>query len=129
MHKKLRNLREDKRMSQEEMGKLLGISQPQYQRKETGFAPFTETECNMIAEIFDVPIEEILETSSITKHNHHLQGDMAQVIYYISDRLIAEVKEMNDFLKEELIEKKEENLKLKEQVEILKNKLKSKENL
>ena len=49
---------------------------------------------------------------------------MAQVIYYISDRLIAEVKEMNGFLKKELLEKKEENLKLKEQVEVLQSRLK-----
>ncbi len=124
MHKKLRQLREEKRISQEEMGKLLGISQPQYQRKETGFAPFTEAECEIIAAHFNVPIEEILELSSITKHNHQLQGDMAQVIYYISDRLIAEVKEMNGFLKKELLEKKEENLKLMEQVEVLQSRLK-----
>ncbi|MEM0517993.1 helix-turn-helix transcriptional regulator [Aequorivita flava] len=119
-------MREDRRMSQEAMGALLGISQPQYQRKETGFAPFTEAECEIIAAHFNVPIEEILETSSTTKHNHHLQDDMAQVIYFISDRLIEEIKEMNGFLKKELLEKKEENLKLKEQVEVLQRKLKSK---
>jgi transcriptional regulator with XRE-family HTH domain len=112
-------------MSQEEMGKLLGISQPQYQRKETGFAPFTEAECRIIADHFEVPIEEVLETSSITKHNHQIQGEMAQVIYFISDRLIEEIKEMNGFLKKELLEKKEENLKLKEQVEVLQSKLKN----
>ncbi|MGB3344330.1 MAG: helix-turn-helix transcriptional regulator [Aequorivita sp.] len=128
MHKKLRKLREDKRMSQEAMGAMLGISQPQYQRKETGFAPFTDDESRIIAEYFDVPVEEILETSSITQHSRHLYGEIAQVIYYISDRLIEEVKEMNGFLKEELIEKKRENKELKEQVEVLKNKLKNKEN-
>lgn len=126
MHRKLRKLREDKRVSQEEMGRMLSISQPQYQRKETGFAPFTNEESEIIADFFSVPIEDILETSSITQYSRHQQGEMAQTIYFIADKLIDEIKEMNGYLKRELLEKKQENQKLKERVKFLKNKLKNK---
>lgn len=38
---KLRNLREERKISQALMAKTLNISQPQYQRKEVGEAAFT----------------------------------------------------------------------------------------
>lgn len=125
MHKKLRKLREEKRVSQEAMGKLLSISQPQYQRKETGFAPFTSNESEVIANFFNLSVEEILEASSTTQYTRHQQGEMAQTIYFIADKLIDEIKEMNGFLKSELLEKKEEIRELKLLVEILENRLKA----
>ncbi len=51
---------------------------------------------------------------------------IAKTIYYISDILIAEVKEMNYFLKQELLEKKEINQDLREQIKILERKLNEK---
>lgn len=126
MHKKLRKLRENQRLSQAAMGKLLGISQTQYHRKETDLTPFTQEEGEKIASYFNVTVEDILESSSITQHFHREHGDMAKTIYYISDILIAEVKEMNYFLKQELLEKKEINRDLREQIKMLERKLNDK---
>lgn len=129
MHKKLRKLREHQRLSQAAMGKLLGISQTQYHRKETDLIPFTNEESEKLAQFFNVSTEDILESSSITQHFHREHGDMAKTIYYIADILIAEVKEMNYFLKKELLEKKEINQELREEVEALQRKLKNNNNI
>ena len=126
MHRKLRNLRESQSLSQAAMGKILGISQTQYHRKETDLTPFTQEEGEKIASFFNVPVENVLESSSITKHFHKEHGDMVKTIYYISDFLIAEVKEINYFLKQELLEKKEINQDLREQIKILERKLNEK---
>ena len=126
MHRKLRNFRESQSLSQAAMGKILGISQTQYHRKETDLTPFTQEEGEKIASFFNVPVENVLESSSITKHFHKEHGDMVKTIYYISDFLIAEVKEINYFLKQELLEKKEINQDLREQIKILERKLNEK---
>ncbi|AFL81076.1 Helix-turn-helix protein [Aequorivita sublithincola DSM 14238] len=123
MHIKLRKLREEKRVSQEEMGRMLSISQPQYQRKESGFALFTNDERDLLTEFFNVPIEEILDTIASAQHNDQQQGGVS-AIYYFADKAIDEFKEMNLFLRDELNIKKEQTLKLQQEIDLLKSKLK-----
>lgn len=120
MYKKLRQLREGQRVSQEKMGRLLSISQPQYQRKESGIVPFTEEECQILADYFNVPIAEIEEHNGHDHLNHQIKGDIS-AIYGITSQLMDEVREMNSFLLGELVEKKQEILDLKKQIEILQN--------
>lgn len=123
MHIKLRRLREEKRFSQQEMGRLLFISQPQYQRKEAGFVSFTEKECITLGEYFDVPVDQIIEANKISTQIQKNEGGVSP-IYNLADRLVDEVIEMNYFFKQELEQKNEKILRLKEKIKVLQSKLK-----
>ncbi|WP_395074068.1 helix-turn-helix domain-containing protein [Flavobacterium sp.] len=118
MNVKIRNLREQRKISQAEMGSLLNISQPQYQRKESGFADFNEEEFDILAEHFDVAKDE-LRDERVSQHNYKQKGGIAQVIYYIADKLVDEVKDLNSILKSELLDTREENKNLKLLIEEL----------
>lgn len=121
MQIKLRKLREDRKVSQEEMGKLLSISQPQYQRKEAGYAPFSLEECSALATYFDVSLESIFDLNSLS-HQGHIVGSI-RTAYNFTDRLIQEILDMVYYLKQELSHKKEENIRLREQLNKLQEKL------
>lgn len=55
---KVRNIRKNKGLSQEDMAKLLGLkSLYPYHRKESGTQKFTAEEIHAIAICFDLPIE------------------------------------------------------------------------
>jgi transcriptional regulator with XRE-family HTH domain len=118
MNIKLRNLREERKISQAELGRLLNISQPQYQRKESGFADFNEEEFDILAQHFNISKDE-LRDERISQHNYKQKGGIAQVIYYIADKLVDEVKDLNSILKSELIETRQENKNLKLLIEEL----------
>lgn len=65
--KRLKGLRAEHDLSQEEMAKLIRISSSSYQRKETGESQFLLIEAYRIADIFDMSIDEIFLTSNIPK--------------------------------------------------------------
>lgn len=117
MHIKLRQLREEKGISQAEMGQMLSISQPQYQRKETGLADFSMQEQKLLSQYFDKPIDELFAKMGITQNNLKQKGGIS-AIYYIVDKLVDEGK-LNSHLKEQLKEQKEENQLLKDKLEKL----------
>ena len=121
MNIRLKNLREEKKISQAYLAKELNISQPQYQRKEVGYSSFTDDEFDILSEILEVPISQIKEDAKFTQNNFNQKGGIAQVIYYIADKLVDEVKDLSDILKEELKEYKAENRRLKEVIEELKS--------
>ena len=118
MNVKIRNLREQRKISQAELGRLLNISQPQYQRKETGFADFNEEEFEILAQHFNISKDE-LRDEGVSQHNYKQKGGIAQVIYYIADKLVDEVKDLNAILKSELLDTREENKNLKLLIEEL----------
>lgn len=120
MNVKLKNLREERKISQATMAKVLNISQPQYQRKEVGDASFTDDEFETLADFLDVPVNEIKDNNGFIQNNYNQKGGIAQVIYYIADKLVDEVKELNSILRSELTDCREENKKLKEIIENLK---------
>ncbi len=121
MNIKLRNLREERKISQAAMAKILNISQPQYQRKEVGEASFTPGELEAIAKLLDVPVDDIKDKDGQTQNNHNQNGGVGQVMYYISG-VVDEYKEINQLLKEELREAREENKKLKATIEKMQQK-------
>jgi transcriptional regulator with XRE-family HTH domain len=104
MNIKLRNLREERKISQTVMAKALHISQPQYQRKEVGEAAFTVDELETFADLLNVSVEDIKDKDTLTQNNYNQKGGIAQVMYYIADKLVDEYKEINNLLKSELIE-------------------------
>lgn len=112
MNVKLKNLREERKISQATMAKVLNISQPQYQRKEVGDASFTDDEFETLADFLDVPVNEIKDNNGFIQNNYNQKGGIAQVIYYIADKLVDEVKELNSILRSELTDCREENKKL-----------------
>ena len=57
--KRLKGLRAEHDLSQEEMAKLIGISLSSYQRKETGESQFSLNEAYKISQIFNKNIYEI----------------------------------------------------------------------
>lgn len=122
MHVKLRKLREDRKVSQEEMGRFLSISQPQYQRKEAGYASFTEKECSALAAYFDVTLESIFDSNTLASQSN-IGGRSVSTLYHFTDRLMEEIMDMLYYLKQELGQKKEENLQLREQLDKLQEKL------
>ncbi len=56
---RLRALRIERSIVQDEMAKKLGIVKQTYSRKETNQAEFTLSEAKKIADIFNLPIEEV----------------------------------------------------------------------
>lgn len=120
MNIKLKNLREERKISQATMAKALNISQPQYQRKEVGYASFTDEEFETLAHFLNVSVNEIKDNNGLTQINYNQKGGIAQVMYYIADKLVDEVKELNGMLRSELTDYREENKKLKEIIEKMK---------
>ncbi len=57
---RIKNLREDKDMSQREIAVLLGMKQPQYFRYEQGYRDLPTDILIRLAEIFDVSTDYIL---------------------------------------------------------------------
>jgi transcriptional regulator with XRE-family HTH domain len=116
MNVKLRNLREQNGVSQSFLGDLLNISQSQYQRKEVGYSNFTAGEYEILAGFFKVDQAEICE--SVIKSDHFSNKS---TIYYLTDKLIDEVKDMIVMLKSDLKEQKEENKRLHEVINQYRN--------
>lgn len=56
---RLRGLRVEMELSQEQMAKLVGISNSSYQRKESGESPFLLTEAYKLSKILGKTIDEI----------------------------------------------------------------------
>lgn len=67
MFKKLRKIRQEKNIKAKEIAKKMGLkTEGAYYKKETGVVPFTLEEGKIIADIFQMPIEEIFFTNKIS---------------------------------------------------------------
>jgi len=64
---KLRELREEKGKTQEEMARILDISEPNYCKKESGQVKVSLLEAKMIADYFGQSIEEIFFAEEVSK--------------------------------------------------------------
>lgn len=72
---KLYAIREERRLNQEEMADLLGISQSSYSRLERGESSIELDELVRFAKVLQVPIQDFLpETLTIHNENHNGQG-------------------------------------------------------
>jgi DNA-binding XRE family transcriptional regulator len=56
-------------MSQPTVAKILGISSVAYSHKETGRTPFTLPEAKLLADTFDVTIDELFYGKVHVSHN------------------------------------------------------------
>ena len=65
--RKLRGLRAEYGLTQEEVAKKIGISTNSYNRKERGKRKFTLIEAKKLADLFDVSIEDIFFNHKLTE--------------------------------------------------------------
>lgn len=74
IHEKIRHLREQRRLRDEDMAERLHISQSTYSRLEKGEIKLDVERLGKIAEIFGVPMEELLSNDSIVFHVEAISG-------------------------------------------------------
>lgn len=67
MFEKLRKLRQDKNIKAKQIAEKLGLkTEGAYYKKETGSVPFTLEEGKIVADILQMPIEEIFFTNELS---------------------------------------------------------------
>ncbi len=112
---KLANRRLEKNITQEKMGDLLGITQSQYNRRETGVTKLTKKEWDKMAQILDTTLENIYEPedgmyiinnenangnySGSQNHFHQLPDHVLETMR----KYIAKLEEENKSLTEEIL--------------------------
>ena len=103
METKLRQHRERKGFSQEQMAEYLKISQSQYYRKENGISKIQEKEWDVLAKILEVDKNELREENSNSVFNNNtVEGNIySSHIIYFSEQLVSELQQHISTLKEE----------------------------
>lgn len=87
---RLMQAREDRKLNQIEMGKLLDMSQSAYSRVERNEVSLDIEEVVNFSKKLEIPIQEFLpDTVSINNTNQHGQGLMIGNIYNYNDRELA----------------------------------------
>lgn len=61
MYERIRNLREDKDLSQEDIAKILNISQPTYSRYESGILDIPSTALIKLSKFYETSVDYLLE--------------------------------------------------------------------
>ena len=108
--------------TQENMAKLLHMSQSQYQRRETGEIKISDDEWEKIAKVLDVEVEDIKEedaVQSIINNYDNSSGSYSPYInnnYNIPEFMVKSMEEYLNILKQENRQLKDENIKLKQQI-------------
>lgn len=113
--RKLQEIRIKKGYSQEEIADLLGMTQPNYSRKENGITRIPPKEWEFIARKLDVNVEDIFEQDETTVIYKNNRGNS-----FNSGTININVPE---FVLEYIELLKKENELLKEEIQILQNKL------
>ncbi len=116
---KLRNLRKNKGLSQEEVADFIHISQSSYARIENGSSNSWSSHINAFCDLFSITPEELLKQDKIIVSQNQKGGISGgyvinQTINQLSDKLIEQY-EIRLKEKEQLIEN------LKQEIEYLKN--------
>lgn len=115
LKKKLLEARLNKGFSQEEMADLIGMTQPNYCRREKGLKKISDIEWIKIAKELGVKKEDIYELDSISNESKNVKGnDLSKIHYYnIPDFVVDHIellKEENRELKEKLKKYEIQNL-------------------
>lgn len=70
MFERLRKIRQEKNIKAREIAERIGLkTEGAYYKKETGSVPFTLTEGKVIADMFEMPMEEIFFTNELSYQN------------------------------------------------------------
>lgn len=110
---KIKNLRNERKISQEEIAEKLGIEQNTYSRIESGKAKLKHEHAILIANILNVPITELVDDDLliINIQDNKVETGTQQLIQNIVNTINVEQKEMIEYLKS-LLNKKEDLITL-----------------
>ena len=108
MEIKLRQIREEKGVSQETMAEYLNISQSQYYRKERGTSKIQESEWDVIAHVLDFDKNEI-RNKTISFNNYKEENTIScSELLLFSEQLTSELQEHIKTLKQKILFIKEQ---------------------
>ena len=114
---KLRQLRDDHKLSQTEVADFIGITQSAYNRKESEQTEFKATEIFKLAELYKIPVQELFPESSCMQIQENKDNANHNGFYiYTTTREVTLLEEQNLLLKES-------NTHLKDKIHELEQKL------
>ena len=91
---KLKQLRKNKGMSQEQAADYLHISQSAYARMENGESHSWANHIKDICKVFEISPEELVKSESIAlNNNQQVGGGYMQIVNQISEKLIEQYEE------------------------------------
>lgn len=111
LYEKVKQLREEKKFSQDYMAHELGLSQSQYSRRENGQIRFMAEEVSQLAELLETTVSELYGEETIIFNNHDQKGGNFGQYLHIPDALIeqyeARLREKDEVIQmlKELLEK------------------------
>ncbi|MCF6308568.1 MAG: helix-turn-helix transcriptional regulator [Flavobacteriaceae bacterium] len=117
--KKIKKLRNQKKLSQEQVADYLHISQPTYARIENGESNSWANYILPICDLFEIQPEDLLKQESIIVNQNQQGGNGAFIINQLSEKLIKQYEERIAEYKERLKEKDLLNVTLNEKLENL----------
>ncbi|WP_396146904.1 helix-turn-helix domain-containing protein [Flavobacterium sp.] len=115
---KLREVREKKGFSQEQLAELVGMTQPNYSRRENGFKKISSQEWDLFAKKLDVNKEQIYEEDNQNVVYKNIKGNSfnsGNISYFNVPDFVLEHIELLKVLNKEL---KEEIQSLKDQLKL-----------
>lgn len=96
---KLKILRKNKKMSQEEVADYLRISQSAYARMESGESHSWASHILKICTIFGIPPEELLKIEAVKRDSNPKEISSADSVAQLSDNVIEQYEERIEELK------------------------------
>lgn len=118
---KLKEMREKKGFSQEQLAGMVGMTQSNYSRRESGVRKISNSEWDLLAKKLNVNKEEIFEEDNNLIYNRSKGNSSINNFGNISYFNVPDfVLEHIELLKVQNLELKEENKLLKEKIEVLK---------
>ena len=103
---KLKQLRKNKSMSQEQVADYLHVSQSAYARMESGESHSWASHINDICRVFEISPEELVKSESVVINNNQQGGSSnnAIIINQLSEKLIEQyeerIKELKDVIED-----------------------------
>lgn len=97
---KLKQLRKNKGMTQEQVSDYLHVSQSAYARMESGESHSWASHINDICQVFEIAPEELVRSESVVMNNQQGSSNNAIIINQLSEKLIEQYEERIKELKE-----------------------------
>jgi transcriptional regulator with XRE-family HTH domain len=115
---KLNQAREDRKLNQNEMAELLGVSPSTYSRIERNEASLEFEQIAQFAKTLQLPIHDFLPENTAINNSHSGQGHGGGIVFG-NIYNYADSKEINNEIQTELKLIKQENTFLKEKIALL----------
>ncbi|MBX2974156.1 MAG: helix-turn-helix transcriptional regulator [Flavobacteriales bacterium] len=97
IHEKIRHLREQKKLRDEDMAERLGISQSTYSRLEKGDIKMDVERLQKIADVLEVPVEDLLRSEPVVFNVHdNTGGANGYVKHYLPEEFVQQLMDRYD---------------------------------